>query len=209
MGAGGVGAVGAVGHDDLGFLVALVPVVGGDDHDAREFAVRAGHGLQGEGLHPADLAQQPLGLVEHLQRALAQPARALELRQHRVQPGEARQGGRRLGELGVVLHGAGAQRVEVTVHAVVLPREVGEVAHHVQLGERGQVGRAAAQKRAGQQVGRRLFGLGGPDALAPGNGAFEDGVHLRHPRSISANMPMDSMEVFSVQATSRAFSSPA
>jgi len=65
-----VGAVGGVGHDDLGLFVALVVVVGGHEHDARQFAVGAGHGLQGEGVHAGDLGQQLLSFVQHLQRAL-------------------------------------------------------------------------------------------------------------------------------------------
>ena len=61
-----------------------------------------------------------------------------------VQVGQARQRGQPLVPLGVVLHRAGAERIEVRVDRHVLRREVHEVPHQVRLGQLRQRRRASA-----------------------------------------------------------------
>jgi len=103
-----------------------------------QFAMRAGQRLQAERLHACHLAQQALGLIQDFQRALRQNAAAAQLGQKRMQGRKPVQGGHPLADLGIVLHGAGAQRVHVAVHAEVHAREIGEVPDDLQFGKLGQ-----------------------------------------------------------------------
>ena len=134
-GGGGVGAVRGVGNEHDATAAPLGLVVGRDEGDAGELAVGAGHGLESEALHARDLAQEALGVAEHLQGALAGLLAGLELGQHGMQAGEAGQLGDGLRALGVVLHGARAQGVEVGVHAVVELGQSREVPDDVDLGQ--------------------------------------------------------------------------
>ncbi len=130
-----------------------------------------------------------------------------KLGQHRVQPRKARQGGGGLGELGVVLHGAGAEGIEIPVHAEVAAGQLREVADHVQFAQLRQAGRRRAQQAGGEHVRGRAAGLIGPDALAAGRGLGEQGLHKRL-RIMSTRMSICSRVFFSVQAMSRTLSSP-
>ncbi len=67
---GGVGAMGRVGDDNLGAVLAAVAVVGADELDAGEFAVGAGRRLHRHGVHAGDLRQVPLHGGEDLERPL-------------------------------------------------------------------------------------------------------------------------------------------
>ena len=68
---GGIGAVGAVGDDDLATRLAVVlDVVGAEHEQRREFALRAGGGLERNGVHAADFGQRLGEIPLHLQRAL-------------------------------------------------------------------------------------------------------------------------------------------
>ena len=51
-GAGGVGAVGTIGHEDFGALFAAIAEVGGSDPQGREFAMRTGGRLQEQAARP-------------------------------------------------------------------------------------------------------------------------------------------------------------
>ena len=108
-------------------------VVGADDQHAGQLALGAGSRLQGDAGKAADLLQPFLQLVHQQQAAL----HGLD-RLERVQPGEAGQAGGLLVDLGVVLHRAGAERVDARVDAVVQLRQAGEVADHIHLGQFGQ-----------------------------------------------------------------------
>ena len=57
-----------------------------------------------------------------------------------------KQGGRILQHLGVVLHGAGAERIEVGVHRKIAAGQVGEMPHQIEFGNFGQPGRLLAQQ---------------------------------------------------------------
>ena len=69
-----------------------------------------------------------------------------------VQVGQARQAGQPLVPLGIVLHRAGAQRIEVRVDRHVERREVDEVPHQFRLGQLRQ-----RRRRGGQRLGRQQF----------------------------------------------------
>ena len=86
-------------------------VVGLDEQKAGEFAMGAGSGLEGHGVHAGDLAEQLLG--DSGRPGALDGVGGLE----GVEAGEAGQGGGLFIELGVVLHGAGAQGVEAVAHA--------------------------------------------------------------------------------------------
>ena len=81
--------------------------------------------------HPGQAGQ----LLEGVLQAPQDLEGALDLlgRLGRVQAGEAGQGGDRLGDLGVVLHGARAERVEAQVDREVAVGQAGVVAHQVAL----------------------------------------------------------------------------
>ena len=127
-------------------VVAARVVVGLREEQAGELAVGSGRRLQGRLVQAGDLGEEPAQLVEELQRALheligfvgVQPAQALERRHAFV-------------DLGVVLHRAGAQGIGALVDPVVAPRELGEVAHELDLRHFGQAGRGLpAQGRRGR-----------------------------------------------------------
>ena len=194
-GAGGVGAVGAVGdqHDGAMALAALLVMLL-DDHQAGDLAVGAGGGLERDAPHAGDLGEILLQLVEQLERALRH---ALVL--GGVQAGEAGERGHVFVDLGVVLHGAGAQGVEAGIDAEVALREVREVAHDLDLADLGQRGRLVAQVLRRDQAVEGLFGdvqHGHMVGAATGGAFLEDqrfGAHAFSPVISSSAVASDSM----------------
>ena len=89
------------------------------------------------------------------------------------------QTGDQLMHLGVVLHGAGAQREEARVDAVIPAGKAGEVANHVELGEfRHSIEFVADEvtfkpRRTEVGLGKCLV-RGQRIALAPGGAALEE-----------------------------------
>ena len=130
-GGGGIGAVGAVGNDDLGALmIAPCIVVLLDQQHAGELAVSAGGGLEGHAVHAGDLAEIAAGGIQHL------PASGHGvLRGQGMHPGKARQGRHLLVDAGVILHGAGAQRIKAAVDAVNVLAQLRVVAAQIHLAE--------------------------------------------------------------------------
>ena len=140
------------GVEHLGPLFAAVGVVGAGQQQAGELAVGAGRGLQADVRQAADLGQRLLQQPHQLQRALG-AARVLG----RVQAGVAGQRRDPLVEARVVLHRAGAERVEAGVEVEVAPREPVVVADDLRLGDLGQPRRLGAQQlRRDQLLERRL-----------------------------------------------------
>ena len=130
---GWVGAVRGVGDEDLLARIALRLVPGADQQDAGELAVRAGRGLQRDGVHAGDFEQAALQQVDDFENALRQ----------RVGPvgmglGEAFNAGDQLVDARVVLHGAGAERIHAQVDGVVPGGEAREVANDFDLAQLGQ-----------------------------------------------------------------------
>ena len=139
----GVGAVGGVGREDLGAVLAAVLVVGAGQQHAGELAVRAGARLEADVREAGDLAERLLELPHQLQRALG----ALRVLRG-VQAGVAGQRGDALVQLRVVLHRARAERVEAGVEVEVALREPVVVADDLRLGDLGELGRLGAAQVA-------------------------------------------------------------
>ena len=133
-----------VGRQHLGPGFAAVGVEGAGQQQAGELAMGAGGGLQADVGQAANLAQRLLQQPHQLQRPLG-PARVLGGVQAGV-PGQRRHP---LVEPRVVLHRAGAKRVEAAVEVEVAARELVVVADDLRLGDLRQRRRLAAQ-----QVGR-------------------------------------------------------
>ena len=179
----GVGAMRGVGDDDLGaaHLATLFQIVP-DEKKARVLTVGTRRRLQGQGVHAEDLLEVLLDLPHDLETALDR-LDGLE----RVDVGEAGQSRNLLVDLRVVLHGAGAERVEAVVHAVRLPGELGVVATEVDLGELGQTWCRGAQERL-VKFDRGYVELGYEGRPATGHAAFEEEPHraLTSPRAATS-----------------------
>ena len=152
--------------------LSQVAEIGRRDQQRGELAVGPGRRLQRDRLQAGDLGQHLLRPVEQLQQPLQRPLRLIG-----VQARHAGQAGQPLVPLGIVLHRAGAQRIEVRIDRHVERREVDEVAHHFRL---GAVPAAAAARRpaprggSSSSTGRsRHVGLGEPDRPAAGLGKFK------------------------------------
>ena len=67
---GRVGAVGAVGDEDLRPRFALVAEVGGSDQERRQLAMRAGRRLEADGGQASDLGEVRLQVVQQTKQPL-------------------------------------------------------------------------------------------------------------------------------------------
>src|SRR6185312_4204684 len=119
----GIRPVGGVGDEDLFARVAVGLVEGTGEQDAGELAVRAGGGLEGDGVHAGDFDE---ALREELHDAEAALGEGFGLVGVRV--GDAFEAGDGLVDAWVVLHGAGAKRIHAEVDRVVPGGEAGGVA---------------------------------------------------------------------------------
>ena len=167
-----VGAVGGVGGQHLGALLAAVGVVGAGEEQPRQLPVGARGGLEADVLEAADLGQGTLQAPHQLQRTLG----ALRVLRG-VQAGVARQRGDPLVEARVVLHRAGAERIGAGVEVEVAPRETVVVADDLRLGDLGELRGALPPQIRGNQLVERALGdverRQGRRA-APGDRALED-----------------------------------
>ena len=134
-GRGRVGAVGGIGDENLLAGIAALLEQGANQQNAGELAVRAGGGLQGDGIHAGDLGEGGFEAGHHFHAALRQGFRLVGVR-----PGEALQPRHQLIDARVVLHGAGAQRVHAVVDGVVPGGEAGEVANSLHFADFGEIG---------------------------------------------------------------------
>src|SRR4030042_1287903 len=107
MGARGVGSVGRMGYqDDLPGLSALLEA-GPDEHHSYKLSLRSGAGLERAGIHAGGLDQAFLQRLQDLEVALAKLRRS-----EGGGTEESRESGDLLVDLGVVLHGTGAEGLE-------------------------------------------------------------------------------------------------
>ena len=196
--------------------VALLPAVGevrAHEHEPGQLTLRARGRLQRHGREPGDLGEDLLQVPHELERAL----RVLVLGV-RVEVAEARKRGEPLVHARVVLHRAGAERVEARVDAERAVGQSGEVAHDLRLGELRKPRGARAAQRVGKlrngQIGTRRAAR-----AAPGARALEDerrvaprgsglAAHPHTSASTSARRSMSSTDRFSVTATSSTSSMP-
>ncbi len=107
VGARRVRPMSRVGDEDV--LAGVSPRLEGgpDEHHARELAVGAGRRLEGERIHPGDLAEEPFDLLEEAEVPLDELLGGVG-----VGADEARERRQPLIDLRVVFHRAGAQGVE-------------------------------------------------------------------------------------------------
>ena len=186
----------------LGAFAAVLEVRA-HEHQARQLPLGAGSRLQRHGRETGDLGEDLLQLPHQLQRAL----RALVFLV-RVQVGEPGQRDHALVDARVVLHRAGAERVEAGVDPEVPIGEIREVADDLVLGQLGQARRLLAREA------RRHLGYGQAVARHPSCpparlALLVDQLHQPHTSaSTSASRSTSAGVRFSVSATSRTSSSP-
>ncbi len=125
-----VGAVRGIRHQYFGACALAARVVVSADHRyTRKLALRARHRRQAHPGHAGHVLQHFLQLEQAGEESLPgvggrSGVARQELRQHREMVASAR----------VVFHGARAERVELRIDREVLARQVGVVAHRVELG---------------------------------------------------------------------------
>jgi hypothetical protein len=96
-----------------------------DGHQAREFTMGACVGLKGEMSQTSEFAER---LLQHRHQSLGSLHRLNGL--FGMQVLELRQSGHLFVDLGVVLHGTGAQGIEARIDTKVIVGEVGIMAYH-------------------------------------------------------------------------------
>ena len=126
-----------------------------DRQQAAEFAMRARLRAHRHGGHAGQRRQPVHQVGDQRQRALHRL-----LRLQRMEIAEARQPRHLLVEAGIVLHRAGAQRIEPRIDRVVHPRQAHIMAHHFRL-------------RESRQADRRRCAAARPAAIS-------DNLHLRN-----------------------------
>ena len=201
----GVRPVRRVGDDDLAPLLALALVreVRAHEHEPGQLALRAGRGLERDGVEAGHLGEDLLQPPLELERAL----RAV-LFLMRVELREAGQHHEPLVDARVVLHRAGAERIEAVVDAEVARRELREVTDELELGHLRQARRLRAAQLL-RNVGRRQPSGRGIDRRAPARlRLLVDQLHRATSASTSASRSISSGVRFSVTATSRTSSMP-
>ena len=139
----GIGAVRGFRHQDALARIALGQQRGADGHDAAQLAMRAGGRRHRDRRHVGQRLQPVRQLVDQLQRALHGGDRL-----HRMQIADAGQPRHLLVEARIVLHGAGAERIDAHVDGVVLLAHLGVVAHHLRLAQARQADLALALQAA-------------------------------------------------------------
>ena len=180
-------------------LLAPIGEVRPHQHQARELALRARRRLERDGGQAGDLGEDLLQAPHELERAL----RSVFLLE-RVQVAEAGQVDDALVDPRVVLHRAGAERVEAGVDPERAVGERGEVANELGLGDLRQA-RGVLTSQLGGHIGLRDVRTrerGGPAARLR---ALVDQLHAA---STSASRSISSGVRFSVTATSSASSRP-
>ena len=116
--------------------IAVRLVVRGHQQQARQLAGRTGRGLQRGCCHPRHLAQGVLELDHQLEPTLRHARR-----RSRVDVRQAGHRRDRVAQLGVVLHGAGPERVGPEVDRELPVAQPGEVGNQISLRHLGDVRR--------------------------------------------------------------------
>ena len=206
----GVRPVRGVGGDDRVALLAAVGEVRAHEHEAGQLSLRARRRLQRDRREPRDLGEHLLEAPHELERALRRLV--LLVRVEVAEPGEP---GEPLVDARVVLHRAGAERVEARVDAEGAVGERREVTHDLRLGDLGQ----ARRRRAGEPVRelgngkvgrRRATGAAARHASARRSAALGQArlVIRQTSSSTVARRSTSSTVRFSVSATSSTSSMP-
>ena len=115
-GRSGVCSVGRVGDDDFcAFGIAAVTVIGTNDHESGEFAVRSGVGVECETTHASDFGEGRLECVVEFQSPLHVGVVGVGM-----QFGEARERRQFLVDFGIIFHRATSEGIESRVDAEVV-----------------------------------------------------------------------------------------
>ena len=195
-----------VGDHDLPPLLALAP--GGEvrahEQQARQLALRAGGRLERDRVEARHLREDLLQPPHQLERAL----RAVLVLQ-RMEPREARERREPLVDPRVVLHRAGAERIEARVDAEVAGRELREVADELELRHLGEARRLGAAELVGKLRRRRQVLVARQRGCAAARlRLLVDQLHPLTSASTSARRSISSGVRRSVTATSRTSSIP-
>ena len=169
-GGGGIGAVSGVRHQHLATgVIAARDVVGADHRHPGEFTLSARHWGQRHCLHSGHFPQHLLQFVQAGQKTLADA-----FRRQRMAGQQTGQRGQPVTDPRVIFHGAGTQRIEVSVDGEILLRQPGVVTYRLEFRDFRQRRGAAAAQGSGQ-VGQGIVGRdGGDDRLSAGTGLVED-----------------------------------
>ena len=208
----GIRAVGGVrGHDRVA-LLAAIGEVGAHEQEPGQLALRARGRLQRHGREPRDLGEDPLQRPHQLERTLGAFVLLMG-----VQIPESGQPSDALVDPRVVLHRAGAERVEARVDAERPVCERREVANELGLGELRQ-SRSAGTSEPGRQLGLRQAVVRHASGASTRPGALEDqrrvvpgasGLgHASTSSSVRASRSMSSGVRLSVTATRSTSSIP-
>ena len=197
--------MGGVGGDDDAALVGLAAIgeVGPHEHEAGELSLRSGGRLERDRVEAAHLGEDLLKPPHELERAL----RGILLLVG-MEVAEARQVDDPLVHSRVVLHRAGAKRIEARVDAEVAVGQAREVPDELRLRDLGEPRRPPAGELLGDVGGRQPVARQLAGATA-GPGPLEDQLHPATSASTSASRSTSSGLRFSVTATSSASSRPA
>jgi len=134
--------MGSIGYDDILARTALFREIGANEHQAGKLSLGASRRLQAHMLHTADLGEHPFKPVEQGQGSLKQLWTS-----HRVNLRETGQARHHFVDLGIVLHRAGAERVELALDREISLREAREMTQDFQFSQFGKTGDLIAQKR--------------------------------------------------------------
>ena len=138
VGAGWIGAVGAVRNDDLRALaVAADGVISLDQQKPGEFTMGASCRLQGETVHAGDLAEIFFQGLDHFQRALSGAFRL-----QRMDGCKTWKIGHFFVDARVIFHGAAAEWIEAIVDAVAFFRQFGVMTAEIDFADLWQMQRA-------------------------------------------------------------------
>ena len=130
---GGIRSVRRVGNQNFLARVAVFLVIGADQEEACQFAVRASSGLQRDRVHAGDFEEALFEELQNFQAALRKLLRLIGML-----GGDAVEASDEFVDARVVFHGAGAQRIHAEVDGVVPGRETREVANDFDLADFGE-----------------------------------------------------------------------
>ena len=154
-----VGPVGGIWNQNFLARAAFRFVIGANHQQSREFAVCAGGGLQGDGVHAGDFGQAFAQSLDDAQRALRNTFRLVGM-----SVGQALEAHHQFVHARVVLHGARTQGIHSQIDGVVPGGDPGEVADDFDLAHFGHVAQifsfGRSQERGGVHLGnieRRQF----------------------------------------------------
>jgi len=153
-------------HDDLiARQIAARAVIGANHRHPGELAVCAGQRTERDAAHSGNGLEHFLQLVHAGQEPLA-----MRHRRQRMAAGELRQQCGGIAGARVVLHGAGAERIEVRIDREIQLRQARVVAHRIELTDLGQLRPRAALKAGRYALGRRAGRQWRPLAARPAPG---------------------------------------